>query len=209
VPVNESVRAWVEALSEDKGRRWDEELGRGYEYTKKGEAILIVPKSPSHPEGATFDDHGGLFVDEAPAMRSYNVYFGLRPESESDHVTRILAKYVHLSRDGNGNGAAVQATSHPDFRSYVQDRVAVDPTWLFRRGMFAVTLLVLVSAGLMALSPALGIVGLSFVFVAWGIVGLSDAAVRGGSIHDPRFSTLMVIVGLGSLAVALVAKLTH
>jgi hypothetical protein len=209
MPVDESVRDWVEALSEEHSLGWDKVPGGVAGYTKEGGPILIVPKLHSYPEGVALDDHGGFVVHDAMPIGSYNVYFGVRPESESDRLTRTLAKYVHLSREGNGNGAALQAHSHRDFRSYVQGHVAVDPTWLFRRGMFAVTLLLLVSAGLMALSPALGIVGLSLVFAAWGVVGLSDAAVRGGSIHDPRFSTLMVIVGLGSLAVALVAKLTH
>jgi hypothetical protein len=67
-------------------------------------------------------------------------------------------------------------------------------------------LLVLASSSLLALRYAAATwFGVSVAMIIWGGSAILDYAVRGRSFHDPRFGTLLMVAGFGSLVVGAVA----
>ena len=91
--------------------------------------------------------------------------------------------------------------------AWLRDTLKRDPMWLFRRGMFLVSLLLALAAALMVFTPLVGIAVVASTVGLWGLVVLADVALRGESFQDPRFATLLLLIGVGSLLVILSRRL--
>jgi hypothetical protein len=82
------------------------------------------------------------------------------------------------------------------------------PGTLYRRGLYTALSVMVATAALMAFSGGIALFGVALVFVILGASILADNVVSPRPMQDPRLGTLLLMVGIGSLLVAIVAIAT-
>jgi hypothetical protein len=139
----------------------------------------------------------------------FEVALGIAREMVEHERAFPLAGTVILER---GLPIGGETTRRPIFGDHIarkasqlRVRLASDPEFLLRKAVYAATALTIGAVFFGMLGLGLAVLLAAAVLITWGAAGLLTFSLIGHSSFDPRLALVLLLLGIGTVAVALVS----